>query len=118
MPAAYTFYKFKKMFEIVLAIFFMLIILSILTPELEKAKNQAANSIDSSGVSTKAIDTLNSVPDPEEEIKQSSGNFLYRLMNDNPKGFFILALIVTVILFGGGVYLKDARKFARRLSDG
>lgn len=115
MPAAYTLYKFKKMFGLVLTIFFILIVLSIVNPLKKEATDQAIEGIDSTGMATKTVDTYNSIPDPKEEIKQASGNFLYRLMNNNPKGFFVLALIITGILFGGGVYLRDVRKFSRRL---
>jgi len=115
MPAAYSLYKFKKMFGLVLTIFFILIVLSILNPAKEEVIEKTVSSIDTTGAATKSIEVYNSIPDPEGSVKQASGNLLYRLMNNNPQGFFVLTLIVTGLLFGAGVYLRDVRKFVKRL---
>lgn len=115
MPAAYTLYKFKKMFGLVLLIFFILIILSIINPIKSRVTKEVVSEVDESGAGVTALAAYGVIDDPEAPIKQGAGNFLYRLMRDNPKGFFVLALIVTIILFGGGIYLRNVRGFQRSL---
>lgn len=115
MPAAYTQYKFKKMFVLVISIFFVLAILSVINPVKDKATKEAISELNKTGLSGSTLDVYNTVPDPEGAAKQVTGNVLYNLLENNPKGFFFLAFIVTLILFASGVYLRDVRKFQRSL---
>jgi hypothetical protein len=115
VPAAYTPYKFNKMFVLVLSIFFILAILSVINPVKDKATKEAISELDETGLAGSTLDAYNAIPDPKGAVKQVSGNVFYNLLDNNPEGFFFLALIVTLILFGSGVYLRDVRKFQRGL---
>jgi hypothetical protein len=115
MPAAYTLYKFKKLFGLIFFIFIALILFSTIRPVKEKLISETVSVIDTSGTTSKAVNTYNSIPDPEADAKEASGNFLLKLLNKNSTDFFILIFIVAVILFICGIYLKDVRAFLNRI---
>ena len=114
MAAAYTPYKFKKMFGLVLFLFFILITIYF-TSEAEQEVITQTASIDESGQASTLVDTYNNIPNPEAKVKQSIGKKLFVLMDETPEAFLVIVLLVTVILFSCGVYLKDLRGFIKRL---
>lgn len=119
MPAAYTPYKFGKIFQIVFAIMILLAAFSIINPILLNAQNQAVGAV------TKAMPESNNIertyeaysklPDPKGTIKQETGSELYKLMNNNPQGFVVLGFGVTIVFFIFGVRLKTLRGILNRL---
>src|SRR3989344_5037863 len=111
MAAAYTFYKFKELFVIVLLIFLGLTIFSFVNSIQDKATQQAISSVPANEQTQKALNVAASISDPVSDTKTGIGNWLLSLLNKDPLLFLILALVITFLLFIGGVYLRDARGF-------
>lgn len=115
MGAAYTLYKFRKLFILVLIGLILLSVKSQINPLVGDAKKEAVSSIDATGMATQVLEIEENIPDPEGTIKQESGNFLFNLMEEHPDTFVLLAVLIALILFVGGVYLKDVRGVLRRI---
>lgn len=118
MPAAYTGYKFKKLFGLVLAIMFLLAILSVINPLKSEAKDEIVEEVseyDESGDIEKSYNILKSVPDPKGKVEQKSGNFFMNLLENNIASFIGLSLIITALLFVLGVRLKSVRSYKNSL---
>ncbi|MBN2880486.1 hypothetical protein JXM83_00395 [Candidatus Woesearchaeota archaeon] len=101
---------FKVIFSAVLVLFFSMIIYSIITPEINKINTEVAK-VDSTGVTTNTLETVNSIPDPKGSIKQGAGNFLLRLLENHPFLFILLAVIVTVVCLYFGVTVTQIKNF-------
>jgi len=115
MTPAFTLYKFRKILGLVFIIFITLIVLSIINPIKSEVTNDVVNKVDSTGLASKVINLDASIKDPVSEVKQVSGNFLYRLLQNNPLGFLGLVLVTGICLFGTGFYLRDLRLLLRGL---
>ena len=114
MPAAYTGYKLSKTIQIVFGIFLVLAILSVINPAKQEAVDKIIKETDAAGIAP-AVAVINNIPDPKGQAEQYTGNFLWRLMENNPQTFIGLVLLVSVALFIVGVRLKTLRGYQRGL---
>ncbi|MFH1589396.1 MAG: hypothetical protein ABIB43_02415 [archaeon] len=115
MPPAYTVYKFKKMIGLVFTICIILAVLSVLNPAKEDAISNVVKNIDETGTASKLLETKSLISNPKGEIEQTSGNFFYKLITNNSKGFMALVVVIALILFALGVGLKPVRSYQRGL---
>lgn len=120
MPAAFTLYKFKHLVILVLGIMFTLAILSQIPSKTDigfMTGKAVADEVDETGQLTKSIETAETINslDPKSQAEGKSGNFFFRLLNDNPKAFIVVAIIIAGILFLLGVRLKQVRQYGRGL---
>jgi hypothetical protein len=120
MAAAFTLYKFKNMIILVIGIMFALAILSQV-PSIKDIQfmtgKTVANEVDDTGQLNNAIGTaedINSL-NPKAVVEGKAGNWFFRLLNDNPGGFILIAVIIGGILFLLGVRLKHVRQYRRGL---
>ncbi len=120
MPPAFTFYKYNKLVGLVFGVMILLAILSVINPIKEQAKDEIVNELseqdkievlNNSYQLSKDINNL----DPKSNAEKKSGNFFINLLNENPEGFIIIALIIAGVLFLFGVPLKSVRSYSRGL---
>jgi len=118
MVPAYTLYKFKNLFFLVLAIMFVLAITSQVPGKkaiLFFTGKSVASEVDETSQLKGLIGTVEKIPDPKAEAQTASGIFFFNLLNKDTEKFMIFALIITTALFAGGVPLAFVRKFLRGL---
>lgn len=115
MPPAYTAYKLRKMIGLVFTIFIMLAILSQVNPAKSAAEKELVEAFDPSNTASNAAMEIQGNLDIESQAKQGIGDRLFILLTVNTMGFLILVIIVALILFGSGVYLRNVRKILRRI---
>jgi len=102
--------KLKAMIMAVFALFIGMIIYSQLAPSFDVANKEIAKA-DTTGMATKTLETVNSVPDPKGDVKQGLGGFLLRLLENHPILFILLVIVVAVGLIYLGVTVYQVRNF-------
>jgi hypothetical protein len=127
MGAAYTLYKFKNVFGLVLTIAIFLILFSQIMPALSQAKEQVLEAStaslpeDTSNQVINAYAIYDSIPDPppppppEGTVKITIGEHFYNLIVENPGSFFIVILLISAVLFIIGVRLRSLRMIKGRI---
>ncbi len=120
MASAYTGYKFKKLFVIVISIMFLLALLSVLNPAKEEIKESIideASKVDNTGIVNDSYNVYKDATklDPKSKAEKESGNFFMKLLQENLFGFLFIALLITVILFLVGFKLKTGRGYRNSL---
>ena len=117
MPAAYTLYKFRKLFGLVLAIAVVLIFWYQFNNTVDDAKGEIART-DSSGMATKALETqevYETISNPKGVVEHSTGGFLNNLLSKNSEAFMWLIFLTAAVLFFSGVRLSSLRAYLHRL---
>ena len=118
MPAAYTAYKLKHMFFLVIGIMFILAIMSQIPSKTDlqfMTGNALANEIDKTGQTGEVVETAEQVNslNPKSVTEKKAGNMFYNLLQNKPKEFFILGGLIAIILFALGIRLKSVRQYGR-----
>ena len=117
MSAAYTFYKFKYLLGLVIAIALLLAVWSQIPSEkdIAIATGKAIAPSDKTGQVQNAVNVAEQIPDPKGDIEGGVGEWVLNVISKNPTQFFGICFIITVILFIVGVRLRTLREYLRGL---
>ena len=120
MPPAFTAYKFKHLVILVIGIMLTLAILSQLPSKTDigfMTGKAVADEVDKTGQLTNTIETAENINslNPQSQAEGKTGNFFFRLLNENPQSFLVLAVGIAGILFLLGIRLKHVRQYGKGL---
>ena len=115
MSAAYTLYKFKYVFLLVVIIAIFLAVFSQVPSEkdIAIAAGKAVATSDKTGQIQNAVNVAEQIPDPKGDVENGVGQWFFNLISKNPTQFFVVCIVIAIILFILGVRLATLRGYLR-----